>query len=68
MIHRPEPSACTLGALKEKRQRNGKRTAAHGIPDDPTPANMADLLSRMDPAKLREAVGQTSEKETENGK
>jgi hypothetical protein len=37
-------------------------------PANTTPANMADLLSRMDPAKLREAVGQTSEKETENGK
>jgi hypothetical protein len=31
-------------------------------------SDVADLLSRMDPAKLREAVGQTSEKETENGK
>jgi hypothetical protein len=37
-------------------------------PANTTPANMADLLSRMDPAKLREAVEQINEKETENGR
>jgi hypothetical protein len=37
-------------------------------PANTSPANMADLLSRMDPAKLREAVEQINEKETENGR
>jgi hypothetical protein len=29
---------------------------------------MVDLLSRMDPAKLRDAMEQINEKETENGR
>jgi hypothetical protein len=37
-------------------------------PANTTPANMADLLSRMDPVKLRDAVEQINEKETENGR
>jgi hypothetical protein len=37
-------------------------------PANTTPANMADLLSRMDPAKLRDAMEQINEKETENDK
>jgi hypothetical protein len=39
-----------------------KPTGGPAVPPGPantTPANMADMLSRMDPAKLRDAVEQT---------
>jgi hypothetical protein len=55
MIRRPEPRVNTLGALKEKCQRNGKRTAAHGIPDDPTPVRVTRKPWKRLPGVLRAA-------------
>lgn len=46
MIHRPEPSACTLGALEEKRQRT--RRGLQGCPDDPTPVRVTGLACLAD--------------------
>jgi hypothetical protein len=56
------------GWLLEVTPEEAFRAAVTPGPANTTPANMADLLSRMDPAKLRDAVEQINDKETENGK
>jgi hypothetical protein len=53
MIHRPEPSACTLGALEEKRQRT--RRGLQGCPDDPTPVRVTGNPWKATPVHLRNA-------------
>jgi hypothetical protein len=50
MIHRPEPSACTLGALEEKRQRT--RRGLQGCPDDPTPVRVTGNPWKATPVHL----------------
>jgi len=61
LIGQPVPERFSLAA-------EAFRAAFPPGPANTCPANMADLLSRMDPAKLREAVEQINEKEAENGR
>ena len=54
MIRRAEPRVDTLGALKEKKYLP-RRTAAHGLPDDPTPVHVTGKPWKRLPGVLRAA-------------